>query len=71
MADLLKRYRDWAVPVGLTLVLMALFVTLAITGAHNPTPTNTNSGGTGSMYPHTHQPAAYTKPIGGDGPQSS
>ncbi len=54
-----------------TLVIGALIVALTISSAYNPTPTNTSGGGPGSSYPGQHHASSYSRPIGGDGPQSS
>ena len=55
----------------LMVLLTVLVVALAISSGYNPTPTNTSGGGPGSNYPGQHHPSSYSRPIGGDGPQSS
>ncbi len=63
--------RHWLYLVG-GLISVAVFIAaLAISCSYNPTPTNPSGGGPGSGYPHLHGPVGYTKPIGGNGPQSS
>ena len=71
VGDTERSNRDWVLPAVMLLSVLVLLVAVAISSAYNPTPTNSNSGGSGSMYPHAHHSASYSKPLDGNGSESS
>jgi hypothetical protein len=55
----------------MVLSILLLLVAVTSSSAYNPTPTNTNGGDSGSTYPQSYHSASYTRPINGNGSQSS